>query len=209
VRRGRTTARGGGDLSRRAWFEELYNAHVDAVLAYAYRRVDLRADAADILAETMLVAWRRSDEVPPGHEARFWLLAVARRVLANHKRGANRRLLLGERLRQNLQRLAESDHATAVTTRVVVGAAMDRLGESDREILQLAAWERLSAEEIAAVLGINATAARSRLHRARARLRRHLEGANGATTASLQRETTRRHWSHDDDVLVSNPEDDR
>ncbi|HEY3140934.1 MAG TPA: sigma factor, partial [Acidimicrobiales bacterium] len=76
---------------RREEFEELYRAQVRSLLAYALRRVDHPEQAADVVAETMLVAWRRLDQVPPGDEARLWLFGVARRVLANQRRGSARR----------------------------------------------------------------------------------------------------------------------
>ena len=47
-------------------FQRLYAAHVDPVLGYALRRVVTPADAADIVAETFLVAWRRRADVPAG-----------------------------------------------------------------------------------------------------------------------------------------------
>src|SRR6476469_3060928 len=95
--------RGGGPVSSpedrfAARFER---THV-ALLGYAVRRVADPADAADIVAETFLVAWRRLDDVPAGAEARPWLFGVARRVLANHYRGERRRHALADRLRDSL-----------------------------------------------------------------------------------------------------------
>ena len=53
----------GGALARRARFEGLYGAHGRAILAFALRRAEQPADAADVLAEVFLVAWRRLDDV--------------------------------------------------------------------------------------------------------------------------------------------------
>jgi len=64
----------------------MYAAHRVPLLGYALRRTDNTDDAADVLAETFLAAWRRLDEVPRGDEARLWLYGTARRVLANHRR---------------------------------------------------------------------------------------------------------------------------
>ena len=69
----------------------MYVSHFDAVLGYALRRTDRAEDAADVTAETFLVAWRRLAHVPTGTETRPWLYGVARRVLANHRRGDHRR----------------------------------------------------------------------------------------------------------------------
>jgi RNA polymerase sigma factor (sigma-70 family) len=162
-------------------FRELYAAHGRALLAYAVRRLPRPEDAADVVAEAMLVAWRRRAEAPPGDEARLWLFGVARRVLANQRRGDRRRHRLGERLGTELGpqlAVAAADHhTTAVEAHVVVRRALEQLDEGDREVLRLHAWEGLGPHEIAAVLGIGTTTARSRLHRARARLRRHLAAA--------------------------------
>ncbi|MEV4497219.1 sigma factor [Micromonospora arborensis] len=72
-------------------FRRVYAVNFEALLAYAMRRVEQPEDAADVVAETFLVAWRRSREMPPEAEARLWLHGVARRVLANHHRGGARR----------------------------------------------------------------------------------------------------------------------
>ena len=77
-------------------FQALYEAHAGAVLSYARRRA-ARADADDVLAEVFLVAWRRLEEVPRERE-RVWLLGVARRALANQRRGSTRQGALRERL---------------------------------------------------------------------------------------------------------------
>jgi RNA polymerase sigma-70 factor, ECF subfamily len=61
------------------------------VLAYAVRRTPDPQDAADVVAETFLVAWRRLDAVPSGEQARPWLYGVARHTLANRQRSELRR----------------------------------------------------------------------------------------------------------------------
>lgn len=164
-------------LSRRlaeVRFRQLYGEHGRAILAYALRRVADPEDAADVLAETFLVAWRRCAEVPAGSDARLWLFGVARRTLANQRRGEVRRTRLTERLR--------SDFAAADLLQVpppepgdeAALAALARLDPADQEILRLTAWEELTPTQAGRVLGLSAVAARSRLHRARRRLRRQL-----------------------------------
>ncbi len=154
-------------------FRHVYAEHFDRVLGYALRRVARPEDAADVVAETFLVAWRRLADVPDEPRTRLWLYAVARRVLANQRRGDRRRLALGERLGAELAACAP-DHALAVVDRVRYAAALARLSMTDREIVMLHAWEELEPREIAEVLGISAVAARSRLSRARVRLREAL-----------------------------------
>ena len=152
-------------------FRVFYAAHLEALLAYALRRVDQPADAAAVVADTFLVAWRRRDALPPGDEARLWLYGVARKALANHRRGDRRRERLGMRLRERLAQLPPRDPAGEGTERAAVQAAMRRLSESDRELLALSAWEALTPKEIGEVLKLPATTVRTRLSRARSRLR--------------------------------------
>lgn len=159
-----------------ARFEGLYAAHGRAVLAYAVRRTSNPQDAADVVADTFLVAWRRLDEVPSADEARLWLYAVARHVLANQRRSARRRERLADRLRDELPGALDSVRPPSAGTGAV-RAALAELGPEDQEILRLCGWEELTPREIATVLGVSHVAARSRLHRARHRLRRALQGA--------------------------------
>jgi RNA polymerase sigma-70 factor (ECF subfamily) len=155
-------------------FDALFAEHRRLVLAYALRRSAGAADAADAVAETFLTAWRRLDDVPPGEDARAWLLGVTRRVLANQRRGAGRRTALAGRLAEELStQLAEL--APPSDTDLAVREALGGLSEADREVLLLAAWEGLEPGEIAEVLGVRAVTVRSRLHRARRRLQDRLE----------------------------------
>jgi RNA polymerase sigma factor (sigma-70 family) len=155
---------------RRERLEVLYDEHGEAVLRYALRRADADT-AADVLAETFLVAWRRIDRVPAS--ARPWLLGVARRVLANHRRGERRRLAL-------LARLAAEPAAPSPAAAVDVPAAIRRLAVRDREALMLVHWDGLTPSEAAKVAGCTPIAFRSRLHRAHRRLARDLDPADGA-----------------------------
>lgn len=151
-----------------ARFARLYRQNGQDVLAFALRRTS-EEDAADVVAETFLVAWRRLGDVPPGPQARLWLFAVARQTLSNQQRGERRRWRLAERLRVSLrEQPAEPSEPGGLSGAAV--AAMERLGEADRELLMLIAWEELTPAEAAKVLGISAVSARSRLHRARRRL---------------------------------------
>jgi RNA polymerase sigma factor (sigma-70 family) len=187
-----------------ARFEALFRAQAEALLGYALRRVDRPEDAADVVADTMLVAWRRLDEVPPGREARPWLFGVARRVLANGRRGRIRRDRLGERLRRELGRRTVPDPAGEVGTSVTVREALARLEADDREILLLTSWEGLQPTEIAVALGLPAATVRTRLHRARQRLRQLL-----AVEDDDERRAPAGHVDRDERVLVRDTEDER
>lgn len=158
-------------------FDRLYVAYGRAVLAYALRRTATEQDAADVLAEVFLVAWRRLDEVPSTEGGRLWLYGVARHAVANQKRSERRRERLAERLRRELPAAVQSVTAPAPEGGAIRWA-LGQLGAKDQEILRLAGWEELTAGEIATVLGISQVAARSRLHRARRRLRAALQRAS-------------------------------
>jgi len=174
-------------------FRRLYAEHGRAVLAYALRRVSDREDAADVLAETFLVAWRRCADVPPEPQARYWLLGVARGALANQRRGALRRTRLTERLRTDLAAADLQQSSPPDRGGEAALTALARLDPADREILRLTAWEELTPSQAAVVLGLSPVAARSRLHRARRRLRRELADAAPSfdPTASPQPEEER------------------
>jgi RNA polymerase sigma-70 factor (ECF subfamily) len=189
-------------------FEGLYRAEARALLGYALRRVAQPEDAADIVAETMLVAWRRLDDVPSGSEARPWLFGVARRVLANGRRGSRRRRNLAERLRSDLGALLGPDQLGAVETNVVVRAALARLDPDDREILRLTSWEGLQPHEIAVVVEMRAATVRTRLHRARQRLRHELARDELAEHDGERRPPTGQ-VRHDEQELVRDAEDER
>jgi RNA polymerase sigma factor (sigma-70 family) len=152
---------------RRHRFEELYVAHYASLLGYALRRTDNTDDAADVLAETFLAAWRRLDDIPADPQARLWLYGTARRVLANQRRGELRRLALADRLRADLAASYRPPDLSGGLREAA--AAFRRIPEADRELLALAGWEGLDAGQIAAVLGCSRNAARIRLHRARRR----------------------------------------
>jgi RNA polymerase sigma factor (sigma-70 family) len=165
-------------------FERLFREHGRGLLGYALRRAAGPEDAADVVAETFLVAWRRIDEVPPGSQARPWLFGVARHTLANNARGARRRDRLSERLREDLITQLPADAGqTPVDTPLL--EALERLGEDDREVLRLAVWEQLDSDALALALGVSSVTARGRLHRARRRLRRELE-KNPNSTQGVQ-----------------------
>ena len=154
-------------------FTDLMSVHGPAVLGYLTRRTDPPQDAADLMAETFMVAWRRLDAAPAEpDQARAWLIGVARRQLANHRRGRLRRAQLADRLRQHL--LVNAPRADAGPHRDV-HAALAALKDEDRELLTLVTWEDLTPAQAATVLGLSSAATRKRLERARGRLRAELE----------------------------------
>lgn len=150
--------------------DELFANYERRVLGYALRRTVTEADAQDAAVETFTIAWRKIDQVPT--DALPWLLAVARRVIANQRRGSQRRAWLVAKLgRQSISPqhvpAGEPEDGPAL-------AAMARLPAGDQELLRLMAWEELDHAAIASVLGISVNAVAIRLHRARKRFRDEL-----------------------------------
>jgi RNA polymerase sigma factor (sigma-70 family) len=156
------------DHSNQRRHEALFAEHHAAVWRYAVRRVG-EAAADDVVAETFLVAWRRIDSIPPYE--REWLFAVARKVVANQRRGERRRAELSTRLAH--ERAGADDEPARETQGV--RAALATLPERDQEALRLVYWEGLEPAQAARALGCSAVAMRVRLHRARARLARKLD----------------------------------
>lgn len=154
-------------------FTALMTEHGRVVLGYLARRTIPAHDAGDLLSEVFVVAWRRLEIIPADPEqARAWLIAVAAKVLANHRRGVSRRNRLTDRLGDHLKTQV-SHHVEAVDTDATdLVRALGQMSGQDRELLTLVAWEELTPAQIAAVLGLSPTVVRKRLERARARLRK-------------------------------------
>jgi RNA polymerase sigma-70 factor (ECF subfamily) len=145
-------------------FEQIYSEHREAVRAYVRRRAPEDV-VDDVVSETFVVCLRKIDRVPD--EALPWLYAVARKTLANERRRRARRA--------PAEVFVASDPALAGDGALV--AAFASLGERDREVLRLIAWEGLSSAAAAAVLGCSNVACRVRYHRAKSRLASRLAAA--------------------------------
>lgn len=132
---------------RRERFEALYSSTRARILAYALRRVPSEQDAADILAETFTVAWRRFDEVPDGDEAILWLYGVARNVLRNYQRSRQRQSRLVEDIAHQVSE-ARWSVLPRDEDRLVALFCLRALEEEDREVLMLTSWEGLSPKAV-------------------------------------------------------------
>ena len=152
----------------------MFRASYSRVLAYALRRTKDRGSAEEVASETFLIAWRRLDAVP--EEPLPWLLGTARRVLANQRRSLKRRSPNGTNASMDpddapqlgplpIERIAENE---------AFAAAFTALGDRDREVLSLIAWDGLEVGEAAKVMGCTAPVFSVRLHRARRRLLKEL-----------------------------------
>ena len=178
-----------GVAERRERFEAVYRELYEPICGYVLRRMREPEDAAEAIAETFATLWRRFDRCPQGDKLRPWLFGVARRVIANQRRGERRRTALGERLIENFDRSAFE----AVGTPAESGAlerAFASLSESDRELLSLVAWEGLTRDELAVALGTSRAVVRLRLHRASKRLRAALPPTPVRFTGGQEHEWT-------------------
>jgi RNA polymerase sigma-70 factor (ECF subfamily) len=164
------------DDDRKNRFEAIYKQTYEHILGYAVRRCESPEDAADVVAETFAIAWRRFDALPAGGEARLWLYGVARNVLANHRRGLARHRHRSVRLDTDVADLyaRSPEHSAELSA---IARTLRELPDDDRELISLVAWEGLDPGEIARVLGCSRNAARIRLHRARKRLSKALSSA--------------------------------
>jgi len=171
-----------GVHGREARFEALVAVVGEALHRYLVRRVG--ADSAeDVLADTLLVLWRRLDDVPglgdgtaiEADEVLPWCYGVARGCLTNARRADRRRLRLVQKLggMAPVVPVERDDHAELYE-------ALRSLGEVDREVVLLWAWEGLLPQAIAEVTGLTPNAVSIRLHRAKKSLAALLGRKNAA-----------------------------
>jgi RNA polymerase sigma-70 factor, ECF subfamily len=146
-------------------FRALFELAYPPLCRYARHRGLTGPDAEDLVAQTLEIAWWRIGDVP-ADDPMPWLYAIARNLWRNHHRQQRRRRDLLARLRA----YAPPGPVAAPLEPGTLRTALASLRESDQEILRLIAWDGLTPAEAAVVLGCGPVAARSRLHRARARL---------------------------------------
>jgi RNA polymerase sigma-70 factor (ECF subfamily) len=154
-------------MSQPAAFAAIFDRHFDAVRAYLVRRIGTsRAD--DLAASAFTVAFERRGRFHrEATSARPWLFGIATNLLRNEQRAEKRAL-------EALGRLAPSGVALPspeVLDAEDLGELLSSLDRDQRDVLLLYAWEELSYEEISTALGVPVGTVRSRLARARARLR--------------------------------------
>ncbi len=163
-------------------FGLLYDRYAAQLYRYAYRRVgsDL---AEDIVADTFLAAFRRRGSYDLARtDARPWFFGILTRVIARHRRAEEARWrALGRAAADDVaegfaDRVAAS--VSARSTRRPLAEALRRLNPGDRDVLLLVAWGDLSYGEVAETLQIKLGTVRSRLHRARRKLRAALGDSN-------------------------------
>lgn len=149
---------------RRARFEVLAPQIVEPVRRYLARRTDA-ATADDVLSETLLVCWRRLEDVPKDNPLP-WVYRTAANCLANAQRSARRQ----QRVAGKIAVLDPPREAPEPVGDLDLSEAMAQLNSDEVDVIRLWAWEQLSAAEMATVLGVSPNAATLRFHRAKLKL---------------------------------------
>jgi len=156
-------------MNARARIDTVLADAAPALLAFFLRRVEPPADAADLMNETLIAAWRARRRLPVQAEAaRKWCFGIARHVLLHHARSRRRRAAVVDRLRLAIE-VAPPPTATAELTEV--RAAVDGLPPQLAELIRLVHWDGFSITDAAELLGVPASTARSQHARAKELLR--------------------------------------
>ncbi len=168
---------------RPAEFAAIFDRHGATLHRYLARRLggSDRAAADDLLAETFLAAFgKRATFDTARSSARPWLYGIAANLLADHRRKEARRLQLVAPAEPDVGCHADlvADRVSAQAHRARLQDALDSLETRDREVVLLIAWEELSYAEVAEALDIPVGTVRSRLNRARTKLRVALGGSD-------------------------------
>jgi RNA polymerase sigma-70 factor (ECF subfamily) len=157
-------------------FGAIFDRHATVLHRYLVRRLG-PDEAESMVGEVFRIAFEKRDTYDVHRPtARPWLYGIATNLLAKHRRREARRIHAVARLAA--QRVPPLDLADGVSGVVDaaemwprVAAAVTALPEPERDALVLHVWEGLSYEEVADALGVPVGTVRSRLHRARGRLR--------------------------------------
>lgn len=166
-------------------FEVFYREHIEDLQRFVARRVGDRERAADLTAEIFLAAIDSSHRYRPRRGTpKAWLYGIARALVANDRRRRGRERAREERFRGSA--LLDEEDAAGMDARIDAAAqarrlyaAMDRLPEAERAVLELVAIDELTVAEAAAAVGVRAGTARVRLYRARRKLSADLEAVAG------------------------------
>jgi RNA polymerase sigma-70 factor (ECF subfamily) len=170
-----------------ACFSILWDRHAREIHRYVVRRIGVTA-ADDVTADVFLVAFRRRHSFDLRRPAsRPWLYGIAANLVGKHRRSEVRALRALARTGLDPVAASWSDEAdarvTASTQSRALAAALAALSADDRHTLLLVAWADLTYAEVAEALDIPVGTVRSRLNRARTRLRVALGGPPDAPDA--------------------------
>lgn len=172
-------------VTREERFHALFEEHYRAVARFLRTRGHDPADADDLIAGAFEIVWRKMEKVPPGREALPWLLGIARNLSRNARRKSQREALFVNDLTATTLPWDELPIQDREESAEVL-AALAQLKPADRDLILLVAWDELTPAEAGQVLGLRPVTARSRLHRARQRLRALLQESAAPSTGAVQ-----------------------
>jgi RNA polymerase sigma factor (sigma-70 family) len=171
-------------------YAEFFRRHVRAVTAFGLRRCSTPDQVADLVADTFLIALHAAHRYKAETETALpWLYGIARRVILRQRRTRSRRDSVMGRLARFEPEFRDSEEDAvaaaldAARQAPLLQAALRRLSDSEREVLELVAYDGLTPTEVAIVLGVSPNAVRLRLSRARKKMR---EGLDPALAGHLQ-----------------------
>ncbi|GLX96529.1 RNA polymerase sigma factor [Herbidospora sp. NBRC 101105] len=167
-------------LERPEVFAALFDRYAAQLHRYVVRRLG-PDQAEDVVSETFLAAFQHRRRYDLRHsQARPWLYGIASNVIGKRRRAELARLRAHARSGAYPadEGLVEENVATLAVNRPLV-AALAGLRGGDRDVLLLVAWAELTYEEVALALGIPVGTVRSRLNRARSKVRTKLEETGG------------------------------
>ncbi|WP_459804790.1 RNA polymerase sigma factor [Herbidospora sp. RD11066] len=160
-------------------FAVLFDRHAPHLHAYVARR--LGPDVADdVVSDTFLDAFRRRHAYDPHRaDARPWLYGIASNLIGKHRRRETARYRAYTRSGpdETVAALVEEGVTTLAVNRPLL-RALAALKPRDRDVLLLVAWAQFTYDEVAAALSIPAGTVRSRLNRARTKVRTALEAGD-------------------------------
>jgi RNA polymerase sigma factor (sigma-70 family) len=156
-------------------FGMLFERHARTIYNYCFRRVGSWAVAEDLVSIVFLEAWRRVDKQLPSGKELPWLFGIATNVVRNRRRSERRYAAALSRVpRPTAEPSFADDSDERVDDEELMARALvllARLPRREQEVFALCAWSELSYEDAAVALRIPVGTVRSRLSRARARLR--------------------------------------
>ncbi len=174
-----------GSQNEPALFGVLYDRYAQQLYRYAHRRLGAQT-AEDLVAEVFAVAFSRRDRFDTAYQdARPWLFGILTKEISRHHRREIARYRAWERAGADGVTDGHADQVSADVTaraaRARLRAALSKLSTGDRDVLLLIAWGELRYEEVAHALDIPVGTVRSRLNRARQKVRTCLGGVNPTT----------------------------
>jgi RNA polymerase sigma-70 factor (ECF subfamily) len=158
-------------------FAVVFDRHFTAIHRYLARRAG-REVADDLASQCFTIAFeRRGTFDASAGGARPWLYGIATNLLRDHWRAERRSAVTMIRVGNDSAGAVHPDPAARDEADPELGRALRSLEPAQLDVLLLYAWAELSYDEIALALGVQVGTVRSRLSRARARLREELEPA--------------------------------